>query len=165
MVSMPCLLFIKARLPIAGSSAPRRNDFSFVTSPAFWFLEGGNMALNLGYSLPSIYMPSYAAAMGFSGLTGTLAIAFFNAAGAIGGVLAGLLVDRFHVATVTAMCGIGSAAAVLIFWGLAVSEPIFYIFAVLYGVFAGSFTTTVGLSSSVESFVGLLSSRSSGLAV
>ncbi|KAI9666239.1 MAG: hypothetical protein M1821_004174 [Bathelium mastoideum] len=80
--------------------------------------------------------------MGFSGLTGTLAIAFFNAAAAIGGILAGLLVDRFHVATVTAICGGGSAVAVLLVWGFAVSEPILYIFAILYGIFAGSFSTT-----------------------
>ncbi|KAL9096322.1 MAG: hypothetical protein Q9165_001319 [Trypethelium subeluteriae] len=96
----------------------------------------------MGYSLPSIYMSSYAAAEGFSGLSGTLAISFFNAAAAIGGILAGLLVDRFHVTTVTAICGIGGALAVLLFWGFAVSEPVLYVFAILYGTFAGSFSTT-----------------------
>ena len=164
-MSIPCLFFIKGRLPIAASSGPRRNDFGFVISPAFWFLEGGNLALNLGYSLPSIYMSSYAAAVGFSSLTGTLAIALFNAAGAIGGILAGLLIDRFHVTTVTAICGGGSALAVFLFWGFAVSEPMLYIFAILYGTFAGSFTTTVSPSSFTYSLMVSLNHRSSGPAV
>ena len=127
-----------------------------MTSPAFWFLEGGNVALNLGYSLPSIYMSSYAAAAGFSKLSGTLAIALFNATAAIGGILAGLLVDRFHVTTVTAICGIGSAVAVLLFWGFAISEPILYVFAILYGTFAGSFTTTVSSASFADCLTGSL---------
>lgn len=164
MLSIPCLFFLKGRLPIAGSSGPRRTDFSFVTSPAFWFLEGGNVALNLGYSLPSIYMSSYAAAAGFSNISGTLSIAFFNATAAIGGILAGLLIDRFHVTTVTVICGIGSAVAVLLFWGFAVSEPVLYIFAILYGTFAGSFSTTVSTAFFPRRPTGSLNRTSSGLA-
>ncbi|KAI9703956.1 MAG: hypothetical protein M1820_005738 [Bogoriella megaspora] len=87
-------------------------------------------------------MPSYATAVGFSTLSGVIGIALFNALGAIGGVIAGILVDKYHVTTVTLMCGIGSAVSVLLFWCFAVSESMLYVFAILYGLFAGSFTST-----------------------
>jgi hypothetical protein len=57
-LTLPCLYFMKGRLPDQHASmGPRRTDFGFLKSSAFWILELGNMFQAFGYFMPSLYLP------------------------------------------------------------------------------------------------------------
>lgn len=60
----------------------------------------------------------------------------------IGMIITGLLIDRYHISTVLLVSSLGSALSVLFVWGFAVSQPILFIFALTYGVFAGGYAST-----------------------
>ncbi len=40
------------------------------------------------------------------------------------------------------MCVVGTLLAVFVFWTFAVYQPVFYVFALCYGLFAGGFSST-----------------------
>ncbi|KAG7287167.1 hypothetical protein NEMBOFW57_006672 [Staphylotrichum longicolle] len=142
-LTTPVFFVLKARLPDQHADrGPHKFEFRFLRSPAFWILLGGNVAQSLGNFMPALYMPSFAVAQGWSALSGTIAISLCSAATAVGATLAGWLVDRYHVTTVVNFCTIGTVVAVFVFWSFAVYQPILYVFALLYGIFAGGFPAT-----------------------
>lgn len=57
-------------------------------------------------------------------------------------ILLGTLIDRMHVTSVILISTIGAMLSVFVFWGLAASLPLLYIFSLIYGLFAGGFTST-----------------------
>ncbi|KAL2129627.1 hypothetical protein VTI74DRAFT_7508 [Chaetomium olivicolor] len=143
LLTTPVFFVLKARLPDQHADrGPNKFEFSFLKSSAFWVLLSGNIAQSLGTFMPALYMPSFAVAQGWSALSGTIAVSLCSAATAIGATLTGWLVDRYHVTTVLNFCTIGTVIAVFVFWSFAVYQPILYIFALLYGVFAGGFPAT-----------------------
>ncbi|KAK3937040.1 putative MFS monocarboxylate transporter [Diplogelasinospora grovesii] len=142
-LTTPALIFMKPRLPDQHADmGPKKVDLSFLKSPAFWMLQLGNIIQGLGYFMPSLYLPSFATAQGWSSLSGTIAVSLCNAANVIGATFTGWLVDRYHVTTAINICAIGTVVAVFLFWSFAIYQPILYIFAILYGVFAGGFSAT-----------------------
>lgn len=89
--------------------------------------------------------------MGMSDSTGTLGISFLNVASVLGMILIGALTDRYHVSTVLLISALGSAFSVFFLWGFAVNEVPLYTFALIYGVFAGGYTSTwAGCASEVR---------------
>ena len=54
----------------------------------------------------------------------------------------GALIDRYHVTTVLVISALGSAISVFFIWGLFVAEPAVYVFPLVYGVFAGGYSST-----------------------
>ena len=60
----------------------------------------------------------------------------------MGATLMGRLVDRYHVTTALNICAVGTVIAIFLFWSFAVYQPMLYIVALLYGVFAGGFPAT-----------------------
>ncbi|KAL8925028.1 MAG: hypothetical protein Q9208_003712 [Pyrenodesmia sp. 3 TL-2023] len=77
---------------------------------------------------------------GMTGPQGTLMLALVNMGVVFGAMSAGALNDRMHVSSVMALCSIGAAGAVFLFWGLSVSLPMLCIFSLLYGLTAGGFS-------------------------
>jgi MFS family permease len=137
-----CIYFIKPRLPITSASSFRPIDLSFVKHRQFWLFQTGNILQSLGFFLPTLYIPSFALAIGLPAFAGPLALALFNVAFAFGAVLIGSLVDRFHVSVAILVCTIGQMVSIFVFWGLASSQAMLYIFAMLFGCFGGAFSCT-----------------------
>ena len=141
-IAFPLLYFVKPRLPLSQAYAVRRVDLSFFQSRAFWIPQVGNTLQGLGYFLPAFYLPTYAQDMGLSETNGTMLVALTNAAGVVGAVTVGAMIDRLHFSNVIAICSLGSVIAVFLLWGFAISLPVLVMFSLLYGFFAGSFSST-----------------------
>jgi MFS family permease len=105
-------------------------------------LEIGNIIQSFGYLLPTTYLASYTNDLGLPSISGALLIAVFSLASVPGGMVIGSLGDRLPPTTVILISSIGSAIAVLLFWGLAAHLTLLVIFAVTYGFFAGGFSAT-----------------------
>ncbi|CAI6237884.1 unnamed protein product [Periconia digitata] len=139
----PALFFLKPRpANNEDQQANRTFDMRFLKSPAFWILQLGNFIQGLGYFMPLYYMPSFAASRGWPSITGTIALSLCNAAIVAGAISVGWLTDRYHVTTVINICTLGTLCAVFLFWSFSVYQPVLYIFAILYGLFAGGFPAT-----------------------
>jgi predicted MFS family arabinose efflux permease len=137
-----CISFIRPRLPITSASSFRPVDLSFAKHSQFWVFQTGNILQSLGVFLPTLYIPSFALAIGLPSFAGPLALALFNAAFAFGAVLIGTLVDRFDVTVAILACTLGQMVSIFIFWGLASSQAMLYAFALLFGCFGGAFSCT-----------------------
>jgi MFS family permease len=106
-------------------------------------LQTGNVLQSLGYFLPSTYLSSYAvSSLHASSTIGTLLIALFNGASVPGGIVIGMLGDRWRVTNVVLVTSLGSTVAVFLFWGLARQVALLAVFALVYGFFAGGFSST-----------------------
>lgn len=82
---------------------------------------------------------------------GILGVSLLNAASVLGMILIGALTDRYHISTVLLISSLGSAFSVFFLWGLAVTELTLYAFVLIYGVFAGGYTSTwTGCASKVR---------------
>lgn len=138
----PLILYLKPRLPIAQSSANRKHDFSFLKSRTFLILQAGNVFEGLGYFVPSIYLPTYAKAIGASNALSALTLILFNVASVFGCIGMGGIIDRWHVTTCIMISTIGSTLSVFLIWGFSNTLAPLFVFCILYGFFAGSFSST-----------------------
>lgn len=141
-LASPCMYAIKPRLPVSTASSFRPVDISFLKHAQFWVFQTGNILQSLGFFLPTLYIPSFALAIGLPAFAGPLALALFNVAFALGAVLIGVLVDRFHVTVAILTCTIGQMVSIFVFWGLTSSQAMLYMFAMLFGCFGGAFSCT-----------------------
>lgn len=73
---------------------------------------------------------------------GTLLLAVLNATSIASSIVFGVLNDRFRVSDIVLVSSLGSAAAVLLLWGLAGHVAPLAVFAAAYGFFAGGFSST-----------------------
>lgn len=85
---------------------------------------------------------AYALSVGLSSTQGTLAISLLNAANVFGAIAIGFLSDKYHVTTAQLVCCIGTVVAIFCFWSFSVYQPVFFLFAIFYGVFGGGFSST-----------------------
>jgi MFS family permease len=69
-------------------------------------------------------------------------VALLNASGVFASISFGMLVDRFHVTTVILLSTIGATTSVFLLWGLSTALPLLCIFSIVYGFFAGGFSST-----------------------
>ncbi|KAF1976816.1 MFS general substrate transporter [Bimuria novae-zelandiae CBS 107.79] len=142
----PTLFLLKGRLPVqrpgAGVNLRRRIDLSFCKTGMFIVLQTGNIIQGLGYFIPSIYLPSYAKAIGLSNEASSLTISLVNAAAVVGNIGIGALVDRVEIHMAIMISSIGATVACLLVWGLSTSLAPLYIFAIMYGGFAGGYSAT-----------------------
>ena len=141
-LSAPLLYYVKPRIPLSVSSRPRRLDMSFLRTSTFWTLQTGNILESLGFFIPNIWLPTYARSIGLSSLAGTMTVILFNTTSILSQVVLGSLIDRMHVTDVILVSTIGAALSVFLFWGLAASLPLLCIFSLVYGLFAGGFSST-----------------------
>jgi MFS family permease len=91
-------------------------------------LEAGNVIQSFGYFLPD--------------LTRSIRMAIFNFASVPGALVIAFLGDRFAATTVIVISSLSSAVGVFIFWGLSTQIALLMIFTIIYGFFAGSFSST-----------------------
>lgn len=141
-ITTPILFFLKPRIPVSISSAPRPLSWSFLRHPTFWTLQAGNIIQSFGYFLPNTYIASYAHTLGLPSITGTLLIALVNFTSVFGGIVIGCLGDRFAVTSIIFISSFGSTVAVLLLWGLSSHITLLILFALIYGFFAGGFSST-----------------------
>jgi MFS family permease len=69
-------------------------------------------------------------------------VALTNASAVVASITFGMLTDRFHVTTVILLSTFGATISVFLFWGLATAMPLLCVFSVVYGFFAGGFSST-----------------------
>lgn len=148
----PLLKFLKPRLPTPAASTVRPVDFSFLKSISFWTLQTFNIVQGTGYFLPSNYLPTYAQSLGLSAQSGSLTLVMVNLASVLGCIVVGALMDRMDVTTVVAAISVGATAAILAIWGVSTSLPPLCVFSLLYGLKAGSYSTSwTGMIKRVQS--------------
>ncbi|KAI4275645.1 MAG: hypothetical protein LQ337_003076 [Flavoplaca oasis] len=138
----PLLYFIKPRIPNTPSHSPHARDFAFILTSTFGIMQACNVIEALGFFLPTIYLPTFARTLGASRTLGALTVILFNVASVFGCVLMGAVVDKWHVTNCILISTIGSTIGVFVIWGFSISLPPLYIFSLIYGLFAGSFTST-----------------------
>ncbi|KAL8832635.1 MAG: hypothetical protein Q9191_000151 [Dirinaria sp. TL-2023a] len=138
----PLMYVTRPRLPTPKEGTTRPLYLGFFRNPTFWIFQAGNVLEGFGYFMPSIYLPSYGSSLGFPPLPCTLAVSILNCASVIGTILIGSLTDFLHITTVILISALGSALSAFVLWGLATSKPVLYLFALVYGVFAGGYAAT-----------------------
>ncbi|TDZ37130.1 MFS transporter asaE [Colletotrichum spinosum] len=152
-LTAPLAYFVKPRLPAghhhhhqSGSPAPLHarpfSNLRFVLGRPFALHQAANVVEALGFFLPGIYLPSYAQrALHASAFPSALTILLVNVASVFGCVAMGCLVDRFSPSSCLAVASAGAALATLLIWGFSSNLAVLYLFCVVYGLFAGAYTS------------------------
>ncbi|KKZ63630.1 hypothetical protein EMCG_02071 [[Emmonsia] crescens] len=141
-ISVPLLIVVKPRIPERQQHQPRYIDLRFLKERSFMILQLGNILESLGFFMPTVYLPSYARSIGAKNAAVTATVSLLNGAMVFGCIFVGILIDRFHVTTAILVCTIGATISTFVFWGLAVTLPLLCIFSIIYGFFAGGFSST-----------------------
>lgn len=141
-ITLPVLHFVRPRLPPSAASALRPRDLGFLKRKSFFLFQIGNILQSLGVFIPSLWMPTFALSLALPSFAGPLSLAFYNGASSVGVIIGGHMSDRFHVSTVILTSTIGCMIASLIFWGLTSGQAMLYLFAILWGTFAGMYNAT-----------------------
>ncbi|KAI8626809.1 MFS general substrate transporter [Xylariaceae sp. FL1651] len=142
-IAAPLSLYIKPRLPPSGTTAMRPWGLKFLVSGLFAPYQLGNFVQGTGYFLPGIYLPTYArTVLGAPGFLSALTVLLVNLSTTIGCVVMGTLTDRLPDTTCILISSAGATVGIFVVWGLSSSLAVLYVFCVIYGLFAGSFTST-----------------------
>jgi len=138
----PLLYFVRPRIPLGPKQRARKIDFTFLSTSTFSIHQACNVIEALGFFLPTIYLPTFARSIGVpSGTLSALTVILFNVASVFGCVFMGSIVDKWHVTTCILISTVGSTISVFVIWGFSNSLAPLYIFCLIYGFFAGSFTS------------------------
>lgn len=141
-LTAPLVYFIRPRLPPPRKGHLNKSSFSTLLDPVFLFYQVTTVVQALGFFLPGVYLPTFArTTLGAGPLPAALTVMLINVALVFGCLAMGLLVDRFHPTTCILICSAGAAVATFLFWGFATNLAVLYIFCILYGLFAGSYTS------------------------
>ncbi|KAI0046480.1 MFS general substrate transporter [Auriscalpium vulgare] len=137
------ILGVKPRLPIPPASSRQTApplDFSFLKSPVFISVAITVFMQGLAYFPVSIYIPTYAVALGYSRLSGTLALTIFNLACVVGQMACGYYCDLGPYTHVMLFSGMLSSILVFALWGFAHSLALIFVFVTLFGIISGGFS-------------------------
>ncbi|UKZ50378.1 hypothetical protein TrVGV298_004638 [Trichoderma virens] len=138
----PTLVFLRPRIPLPSVSRSRPLSFTFLRHSSFWMMQFGIVIQSLGYLMPSTYLASYASAIGLSSVTGPILLALFSMASVPGSLIHGWLGDKLSATKVILLSSLGSAVPVFLLWGLGRQISTMVAFVILYGFFAGGFSST-----------------------
>ncbi|OJD17880.1 hypothetical protein AJ78_02052 [Emergomyces pasteurianus Ep9510] len=141
-LSGPLLAVVKPRIPESQKHQTRYIELRFIKERPFVILQLGNIFQSLGYFMPTVYLPSYARSIGAGNTAVTATVSLLNSAMMFGCIFIGILIDRFHVTTAILVCTLGATISTFVFWGVAMSTPLLCVFSILYGFFAGGFSST-----------------------
>ncbi|KAI0146951.1 MFS general substrate transporter [Xylariaceae sp. FL1272] len=142
-VAAPFVWFIQPRVPPSANTRVRLSDLRFLGALSFWLYQSANIVEGLGFFVPNIYLPTYVHNLfGAGSFTAASTVILINISSVFGCIAMGMLIDRLHVTTCILVSTIGATVGVLVIWGLSPSVSVLYIFCVMYGLFAGSFTST-----------------------
>lgn len=106
----------------------------------FCMLQFGNITQSFGYILPNTYLASYAHTLGLPPVTGAALLALFSLASVPGGIIHGILGDRFKDTTEVLISSLGSTVAVFALWVPAKHVALLVFFAIVYGFYGGTFS-------------------------
>ncbi|PGH33030.1 hypothetical protein GX50_04176 [[Emmonsia] crescens] len=141
-LTAPLVYFVKPRVPVSERPRSPPLNFHFILTSTFALFEVCNIIQALGFFLPSIYLPSYAHAIGARGSMDALTVILFNVASVVGCVAMGAVVDKWDVTKCILLSTIGSSLGVFLLWGFSSSLAPLLVFSIIYGLFAGSYTST-----------------------
>lgn len=137
----PLIPFLKGRTPETEVGAAGRTDWGFLKTSLFWTYSTSNFFMGLGYFFPSLYLPSYASANGYSATRGALLLAIMSIAQVLGQMTFGYLSDRkVSVNTLALSSTLIAGAATYACWGLAHTFEVLAVFAIIYGFFGAGYT-------------------------
>lgn len=141
-LTLPLAYFIKPRLPRSTTRHVSPFNLGFTLRRKFMLHQLANIAQALGFFLPGIYLPSYArTALGAGTFASALTVLLINVASVFGCVAMGGLVDRLHVTDCFMISATGTTLSIFFLWGFSTNLPVLYFFCIIYGVFAGSYTS------------------------
>ncbi|KAH7087172.1 major facilitator superfamily domain-containing protein [Paraphoma chrysanthemicola] len=140
--TVPLTIYLRPRLPVAQVTNHRKFDLAFLRNKSFILFQLGNILEGFGYFVPSIYLPTYARTLGASSPVSALTLILINVAAVFGCVVMGGIVDRWHITTCILISTIGSTLSVFLLWGFSTNLPLLLVFCAVYGLFAGSYSTT-----------------------
>lgn len=145
LVILPLIVVIKPRkTPRSSRSSAQALHIGFLSTLTFWIFQSTNIMEGLGYFLPSTYLPTFVDSIGIDGAGSSAVVSVLNCASIAGFIFLGYLVDHFHVSTVWLLASGSSSLAVFLLWALSTksTQPLVYIFSIVWGVFAGGFAAT-----------------------
>ena len=143
-LTAPLSYFIKPRLPITRTThhAKPLAPLRFVVSRPFMLYQLFNTLQAVGFFLPGIYLPSYASTvLGAGSFPAVVTMMLLNVASVFGCVAMGSLIDKLDVTVCLLVSTIGATLGTFLLWGLSVNLPVLYLFCVVYGLFAGAYTS------------------------
>jgi predicted MFS family arabinose efflux permease len=131
---------LKGRLPPSERTATGKTNWKALRKPLFWVYCTSNVAQGLGYFFPSLYLPSYATAIGLTPTQGALILALLSVSQVIGQFSFGYLSDhRVPLNLLILISTLVSGLATLTLWGLAKSLAALVVFALVYGFFGAGY--------------------------
>ncbi|KAJ4399162.1 hypothetical protein N0V85_006098, partial [Neurospora sp. IMI 360204] len=140
-LTAPLAWFLKPRVSV-GAPTPYAPSLSFVLTRPFLFYQLFNIIEALGFFLPGIYLPSYArSVLQAQGFLTSLTLLLLNVASVFGCVAMGWFIDRLDVTTCIMLSTAGTVLGTFFLWGFGTNLAVLYVFCVVYGFFAGSFTS------------------------
>lgn len=141
-LTIPVVYFVKPRLPITTGVKFQLSKLSFLFDRSFLLFQLANIVEALGFFMPGLYLPSYATStLGSEAFPAALTVLAVNVASVFGCIAMGILVDRFHVTRCLMISAVGAAVGAFLLWGFATNMAVLYVFCVIYGLFAGSYTS------------------------
>ncbi|KAF5381411.1 hypothetical protein D9757_009076 [Collybiopsis confluens] len=134
-LTIPCLPFVKPRVPVAQVVDVRSINTRFLT---YTFYLRYIFPVFLVFSLlritdPDLPFLAFASDLNLTTTSGTLAISLFNGSTAIGLIFLGWLSDYLDVRWAILISSLGSAISVFFIWGFAKSLTPLLAFACVYG--------------------------------
>ncbi|KAE8376034.1 major facilitator superfamily domain-containing protein [Aspergillus bertholletiae] len=149
LLAAPFMLFHKPRTPRkTATPLQQKLDLSFHRSRTYLIYQAGNIVQSLGFFLPQIFLPSYAALLGAKGLQASSTITVFNISNMFGCIAIGWLADRYHVSVCIFISTVGAVVSTFLLWGFSVHLAPLYLFSILYGCTGGSFSSSWSATSS-----------------
>ncbi|KAL4886502.1 MFS general substrate transporter [Aspergillus karnatakaensis] len=142
-LTAPLVYFVKPRItPEKNRTCAPLPNLKFLLTKTFALFGICNAIEALGFFLPSLYLPTYARMIGASSTLQALTVILFNVASVVGCVAMGAIVDKLDVTLCILVSTVGSTLGVFLVWGFSMSLAPLYVFSVIYGLFAGSYTST-----------------------
>ncbi|KAK2612603.1 hypothetical protein QQS21_001375 [Conoideocrella luteorostrata] len=151
-LTMPLAFFIKPRLPQTATTHIKPFKLGFALTRTFMLHQLENIIQGLGFFLPGIYLPTYARSLGASTFNSALTLLLVNVASTFGCAAMGSLTDHLHVTTCLLISAMGAGLGTFLLWGFATSLPVLFIFCIIYGLFAGPYSSAwTGIMKQVSS--------------
>ncbi|RHZ60768.1 hypothetical protein CDV55_103831 [Aspergillus turcosus] len=141
LLAAPFMTFHKPRVPIRHSHL-RQLSLRFLRNKVYLIYQLGNTMQALGFWIPSIFLTSYARTLGASDFLASLTVTLFNLMTVFGCIFTGYLADRHHVTKCILLSSAGAVISVFLLWGLATHIVTLYIFCIVYGFFAGGYSSS-----------------------
>ncbi|KAH1491333.1 hypothetical protein LV164_002272 [Aspergillus fumigatus] len=141
LLAAPFMTFHKPRVPIRHSHL-RQLSLRFLWDKVYLIYQLGNTMQAIGFWIPSIFLTSYARTLGASDFLASLTVTLFNLMTVFGCIFTGYLADRHHVTKCILLSSAGAVASVFLLWGLANHIATLYAFCIVYGFFAGGYSSS-----------------------